>query len=124
VSTKGFRRLKVYREASALARELRMAIGSWTPLDVWTVGVQMVRAADSIGANLAEAYGRRTDADRLRLLWVARGSVCELQHWIGSARDRGLSVPDEWEQRADEVGGMVNGLARAWSHDLARTPSD
>jgi four helix bundle protein len=101
-----------------------MAVSWWTPVDVWTVGVQMVRAADSVGANIAEAYGRRTDADRLRLLWVSRGSVCELQHWIAIARDRGLRVPARCDQRADEVGRMLNGLARAWSRDRGPTPSD
>jgi four helix bundle protein len=33
----------------------------WSSFDRWTVGQQMVRSADSIGANIAEAAGRRTD---------------------------------------------------------------
>jgi four helix bundle protein len=114
MGSEGFRDLKVYREVSALADGLHSAVQGWSRFDRWTVGIQGVRAADSIAANIAEAYGRRTDADRLRLLWIARGSVCELQHWIGRARARDLPVPTGSEQRADEVGRMLNGLVHAW----------
>jgi four helix bundle protein len=68
-----------------------------------------------VGANLAEAHGRRTNPDRLRFLWMARGSVSELQHWIRAARDRDLALPKHAEERADELGRMLNGLARAWT---------
>jgi four helix bundle protein len=53
----GFRQLRVYRESVALADELHAAIKGWPSLERWTVGVQAIRAADSVGANIAEAYG-------------------------------------------------------------------
>jgi four helix bundle protein len=115
VSNEGVRRLKVYRDSLALAGELHAAARRWEAFDLWTVGIQLVRAADSVGANTAEADGRRTTPDRLRLLWVARGSLLELQHWIATARERGLPLPTRAEERADELGRMLNGLARSWS---------
>jgi four helix bundle protein len=72
----------------------------------------MIRAADSIGANIAESYARRSHRDRLRMLWVARGSVSEVQHWIAAAQERGLKLPDQSHQTADRMGRMLNGLAR------------
>jgi four helix bundle protein len=39
----------------------------------------MQRAAVSIPSNIAEGFGRRTTADFLRSLYIAYGSICELQ---------------------------------------------
>jgi len=57
----GFEGLAVYREAAALSDDIDSAVSEWESFARWTVGVQIVRAADSIGANIAEGYGRRTD---------------------------------------------------------------
>jgi four helix bundle protein len=110
----GFEGLAAYRRSVILADEIRDAVAQWGAFDTWTVGVQIVRAADSVGANVAEAYGRRTDADRRRLLFIARGSACELEHWLMRATARHLSCPTNAAERAMELGKMLNGLARAW----------
>jgi four helix bundle protein len=72
--------------------------------------VQGIRAADSIGANIAEAMGRITNPDRLRLLFIARGSVNELEHWLARAEARRLPCPPKGRSRAREIGRMLNGL--------------
>jgi four helix bundle protein len=115
MGSEGVGRLKVYRDAAALSDELHSHVRDWERFELWTLGIQLVRASDSVGANIAEAHGRRTNPDRLRLLWLARGSVSELQHWIRRARARALALPDHAEARADELGRMLNGLARAWA---------
>jgi four helix bundle protein len=70
----GFEALDAYQRAVALADDIRRSVEAWTSFDLWTVGVQLVRAADSVGANIAEAYGRWNYADRRRVLFIARGS--------------------------------------------------
>jgi four helix bundle protein len=72
----------------------------------------MVRAADSDGANIAEAAGRFGYADQRRLLFVARGSQIELQHWIHRAEARRLELPLDALRNAVETGRMLNGLIR------------
>jgi four helix bundle protein len=111
----GFEDLLAYRRSAALADELRAAAAAWPSLDLWTVGVQLVRAADSVGANIAEAYGRRTDADRRRFLFIARGSTCELEHWLMRASARALPCPSNAMAQARENGRLLNGLAKSWS---------
>lgn len=74
----------------------------------------MVRAADSVGANISEAYGRWSYADRARMVFIARGSACELEHWLARAEQRGLLTPNGSREEASEVGRMLNGLAARW----------
>jgi four helix bundle protein len=110
----GFERLVVYQRAVALSDELRAAVAPWSPFDLWTVGIQLVRAADSVGANIAEAYGRWNYPDRRRLLFIARGSTCELEHWLMRARARKLPCPNDALEEARENGRLLNGLAKSW----------
>jgi four helix bundle protein len=108
-----FEKLAVYRRAAALADEIAADVVRWPSFHRWTVGVQLVRAADSIGANIAEANGRARDPDQRRLLVIARGSTYEAQHWLKTARSRGLECPREAPERAAEIGRMLNGLVRS-----------
>jgi four helix bundle protein len=60
-----------------------------------TVGRQLVRAADSIGANIAEGTGRGSYLDNRRFVLIARGSLYETQHWLRRAVRRNLLNEDE-----------------------------
>ena len=115
VVVRNFRDLRVYEQSCALADALRAATEAWDPLDRWSVGIQMIRAADSVGANLAEGWGRDTRRDRKRFVFLARGSACEVEHWVERAQARRLLLPDGAAQRSVEVSRMLNGLLRAWS---------
>jgi four helix bundle protein len=106
-----FRRLVAYRLAVDFADELHRAVAGWSAFDKWAVGLQLVRAADSVGANIAEASGRWTAADRRRLLLIARGSLYEAEHWLLRAEARGL-LPEGSTQRLDEPARALSGLIK------------
>src|SRR4051794_36167695 len=55
-----------------------------------TVGKQMVRAADSVGANLVEGDGRFSDPEAIHFFFIARGSARELRYWITRCERRRL----------------------------------
>jgi four helix bundle protein len=95
----------------SLAREMSSSVHSWPPFHLWTVGIQLVRAADSVGANIAEGLGRWHQADQRRLLLIARGSLYETEHWIGLAQERGL-LPSDAGAQLPELGRVLNGLIR------------
>jgi four helix bundle protein len=106
-----FRDLIAYRLSISIAREMSAAVESWPNFHLWTVGIQLVRAADSVGANIAEAMGRWHRADQRRLLLVARGSLFETEHWIGLAQERGL-LPTDAGAHLPELSRVLNGLIR------------
>ena len=58
-----FEKLRVYRLSEKLADELWKIVTRWGYFERDTVGKQLVRAADSIGANIAEGSGRGTFLD-------------------------------------------------------------
>jgi four helix bundle protein len=109
----GFRRLAVYEKCGGLSDELWESVRLWDAFDRWTLGTQLVRAADSVGANIAEAGGRWTYPDRRRVLFLARGSAFELEHWLTRAAARNLPCPENAVERAHELSRMLTGLAQA-----------
>jgi four helix bundle protein len=110
----GFHDLVAYREAVSVANDLHAAIASWPNFDRWSLGMQLMRSADSVGANIAESAGRWHALDKRRLLLIARGSLYETEHWIATAEARGL-LTDEWQQRLNQVARALSGLVKKWT---------
>ncbi len=110
-----FENLRVYLSAEQLADEIWKLVRRWDTLAHDTVGRQLVRAADSIGANIAEGSGRGSDQDFRRFLRIARGSLCETQHWLRRAFRRGLLAPQQVESLkalVETLGPALNAYLR------------
>jgi four helix bundle protein len=85
-----FEDLRVFKLAEKLADEVWDIVGTWSYFEKDTVGKQMVKAADSIGANIAEGSGRGLPNDNKRFVRIARGSLNETRYWLRRALKRGL----------------------------------
>jgi len=85
-----FEKLQVYKLAEALSDGIWEVVLKWDYLAKDTVGKQMIRSADSVGANIAEGAGRGTLEDNRRFIRMARGSLYETQHWLRRAYKRNL----------------------------------
>lgn len=90
-----FENLRVYKLAEQLADAIWDITSAWNTYARETLGRQVVRAADSIGANIAEGSGRGSDADYRRFLRIARRSLYENQHWLRRAYKRRLLTQDQ-----------------------------
>jgi four helix bundle protein len=72
------------------------------------MGDQFIESSDSIGANIAEAYGRYHYLDRIRFLYNSRGSKLEaINHWLSLMHERKLISDEEF----NEVKGIAEKLA-------------
>jgi four helix bundle protein len=89
-SKPNFEKLKVYRLAEDLTDRIWDVVATWDSFAKQTVGAQIVRAADSIGANVAEGVGRGSHADNRRYVRTARGSLYETIHFLRRAFRRQL----------------------------------
>ncbi len=90
-----FEKLQVYKLSEKLSDHIWRIVTRWDFLAKDTVGKQLIRAADSIGANIAEGSGRGTDPDLRRFLRIARGSLYETQHWLRRSFRRRLLTEKE-----------------------------
>ena len=102
-----FEKLEVYQLSEAIADELWSIVRRWPRFERSTIGRQLVRAADSVGTNIAEGVGRSSTGDNQRFVRIARGSLYETKHWHRRAYRRDvLSV-----NNVERLRPMMNELA-------------
>lgn len=101
-----FVNLRVYQLSETLADEIWDVVSLWSNLAKDTVGKQMIRSADSIGANIAEGTGRGSFQDNRRFVKIARGSLYETQHWLRRAFKRKLLS----EQQVEKLKPIIDEL--------------
>ncbi len=90
MATLPFEKLVVYQMSEELADQIWDIAAQWPTFAKNTVGGQLVRAADSVGANIAEGTGRGTNKENRRFVRIARGSFYESRHWLRRAYKRKL----------------------------------
>ncbi len=95
MASESFEDLKVYQSAEELSDSIWEIVVRWDAFAKDTVGRQLVRAADSVGANIAEGAGRKSYADNKRFVAIARGSLFETRHFLRRAHKRKLLAPEE-----------------------------
>jgi four helix bundle protein len=111
-----FENLQVYQLSERLADEIWDVVATWEPFARDTVGKQMARAADSIGANIAEGSGRGSFQDNRRFVKLARGSLNETKHWLRRAYSRKLLAQehvDKLKPPVDELAPRLNAYLKS-----------
>jgi four helix bundle protein len=111
--------LEVYQLSELLSDKI------WNDFDVWpekvqkTIGYQIIRASDSIAANISEGYGRFTPGDRKLFYRYARGSFEETKTWLRKLIRRNFFTDDrvkEYELIINELGPKLNAFINATKH--------
>ena len=104
-------RPRVYRLSEELADQIWSVVRGWDSFARDTIGKQLVRAADSVGANISEGSGRGSFSDNKRFVRIGRGSFHETQFWLRRAFKRRLltsSQIDRLKPLVDELGPTLN----------------
>ena len=101
-----FENLCVYNLSEQLSDLIWDIVSGWESFARYTIGRQLVNAADSIGANIAEGTGRGSFADNRRFAIIARGSLYEVKHWLRRSYKRNLLS----EEQVTNLQKMVNEL--------------
>jgi len=116
MSKTNFMNLRVYQLSELLADEIWIIVTNWKYFEKDTVGKQLVKAADSIGANISEGTGRGSFQDNRRFVKIARGSLNETQHWLRRAYKRNLLKEEEVNRLkpiVDELAPKLNAYLKS-----------
>jgi four helix bundle protein len=110
-----FRKLIVWQKARELARQIDAELPRIAAAKP-ALATQMERAAESIGANIAEGCGRESKADFRRFLTMAIGSTTELENHLIRAHDKGFLSAERYAALVEatiEVRKMLHGLRKS-----------
>jgi four helix bundle protein len=95
--------IEVYKLAEEIADKWWEIVSKWSPFAKGTLGKQLIRAVDSIGANIAESYGRYHYGEKINLLHYSRGSLYESKFFTRRARKRKLITDAEFNEMLKDL---------------------
>jgi four helix bundle protein len=110
---KDFKELVVWRKAHAVTLSIYQATRAFPKAELYGLTSQLRRSAASIGANIAEGCGRRSDGEMCRFLHIAYGSAAEVEYHLLLAHDLHLleeGLYHQLEREIDEVQRMLTSL--------------
>lgn len=110
VDIRSYRDLIVWQKAMSLAAETYRLSRLLPREEEYRLTSQMLRAAASVPANIAEGHGRGTRKDYAKFVSIARGSLAELETFILLALDVKLLAANQTMNAmslAEEVSKML-----------------
>ena len=113
---KTYRELVVWQKAFRLCTDVYQLTKRFPSDERFGLTAQLRRAAVSVPSNIAEGYNRSTKQDYLRFLWIANGSLAELETQLMLARELGLGAREDLSETlesVEEVDRMLRALMRS-----------
>jgi four helix bundle protein len=111
---KSFKDLRVYQKAREVSQTVFRLSKTFPKEEMYSLTDQIRRAARSVGAQIAESWGkRRYEKHFISKLTDADAEQLETQHWAGEALDCGYLPAGEAEQlisNLEEIGRMLHSM--------------
>jgi four helix bundle protein len=111
-----FKDLRVWGKAHELTLAVYQKTRAFPKEEMYGLTSQLRRASASVGANIAEGCGRRSDAEMKRFVQIARGSANEVEYHLLLARDLNFLTTDEHkdlEAKVLEIQRMLASLVQS-----------
>ncbi len=118
-----FETLEVLKSAEQIADSIWKRVVTWGDFPKDVLGKRLTRGADSIGANIAESFGRFHFGEKLQFLYFARGSVFETKYWLNRVAARGLMSRDEIQEYVLQISSLARQL-NAFANSLKNVRAD
>ena len=110
------RKLRAFELADDLVLAVYSATKTFPQDEMFGLTSQLRRACVSIASNIVEGSARNSEADFLRFLDMAFGSIREVEYQLTIARRLGYTDPEastNLASRADETARVLAGLIRS-----------
>ncbi|NWF36340.1 MULTISPECIES: four helix bundle protein [unclassified Mariprofundus] len=109
--------LRAWQEAMNFVETVYQITSGFPDHEKFGLTSQIERAAVSVPSNIAEGAGRSGEKEFLRFLYIARGSLCEIETQLLIAQRLGYvsnmeKVMDEMNILFGLLGGLINSLQK------------
>jgi len=95
--------LNIYQISMKIGEKIWDIVNGWEYFEKNSFGLQLIKAADSIAANISEGYGRFHFKDSKNFGYYARGSLFETKTWIEKSKNRKLITIDQYNELTSEL---------------------
>ncbi len=112
-TAKRFTDLIVWQKAHQFVLSVYGFTSSFPREETYGLTSQFRRASVSIPANIAEGFKKKGEADKIRYMNIAQGSLEECRYYLILARDLGYGRTDELEEQIDEVARLLAAYSNA-----------
>lgn len=119
---RNYKDLKVWEKSYQLCLFVYRITKDFPKHEIYGLISQMRRAALSIPCNIAEGYGRKTTPDYLTGLYIAYGSICELETQALLSGDLGYLTEKNLSKLQDDLGEverMLKALIKSLENKLS-----
>jgi four helix bundle protein len=109
-------KLEVYKLSLQLSNAVWKIYSNLSNDLKYNIGNQIIRSTDSIGANIAEGYGRFHYKDSIKFYYNSRGSLWETKHWVYLLHKRKLIQNEIYEKMMEDLnllGKKLNGFIKS-----------
>ncbi|MCK5081018.1 MAG: four helix bundle protein [Candidatus Moranbacteria bacterium] len=122
-SIRHFYDLDIWKEANRLSIRVYKITENFPKDEKYGIVDQLKRAFSSVGANIAEGFGRFHYKDKIKFYYNARGSVCEVQNFLFLSQD--LKYLEKKETRIifseyEQLNKKVNGFIKSVYQKISR----
>ena len=119
-----FERLEVWRLGREFVGEVYAVVDTFPRREQFALSQQLIRAAVSITANLAEGSAKASKKEFSRYVETSFGSLCEVIAELFVALDRGYLQRDTFDQlytKSERIGMMLSRLRGSLENSWRKT---
>lgn len=113
MSWKTYKDLLVWQKGIILVNDVYALVKLFPQYEQFALSSQLRRAAVSVPSNIAEGHGRQTNKDFINFLYIANGSLYEIETQLVIAINQQYITEKQAEavlQECKKIGRMLNKL--------------
>ncbi len=112
---RNFKDLKIWRKGIELVKAIYQTTDSFPSREIYGIVSQMRRSAVSIPSNIAEGFMRRHNKEYKQFLYIALGSLAELETQVILSEELKFSKNEQHsniQANINELSKMITGLIK------------
>src|SRR6478736_5991607 len=107
IPAKSFKDLIVWQKAHRLVLDVYKLTRSFPKEEIYGLTSQFRRSSVSVAANIAEAFKKRSNLDKARILNIAQGSLSETEYYVILVSDLNYGDTNNFNEQIEEVSRLL-----------------